>query len=127
LSIGGRVYFEVSDTVQAGGEYHRVLWVTDGTSAGTQPLFELPIFPLQSTAPVLSAGASRIFFRGYTTDRGSEPWAYPLEASLCAGDCEGDGVTSTEDLLRAIGRALGDPQPTCSVYGSGAITVDQLV
>ena len=49
----------------------------------------------------------------------------------CAGDCNGDGAVTINELVTAVGLALDDRPPTgcpaIDVGGDGHVTIDELV
>lgn len=48
---------------------------------------------------------------------------------LCLGDCDGDGVIITDELVAAVSLALLQPAESCPAFDSlgGAVTVEQIV
>jgi hypothetical protein len=52
-------------------------------------------------------------------------------ASLCPGDCDGNGVVSVDEVLRQIGISLGGvPVSSCpagDANGNGVITIDEVL
>lgn len=55
-----------------------------------------------------------------------EPWSTP-----CTGDCRADGAVTVDDLLVAVGVALGETVlgmcPAADPNGDGTVTVDEIV
>jgi hypothetical protein len=45
----------------------------------------------------------------------------------CGGDCNRDGEVSISEVLRGVALALGTATLPCPAYGSGPVTIDQLV
>jgi hypothetical protein len=53
-----------------------------------------------------------------------------VEPADCAGDCDGDGLVTVDELVLAVRLALGDGLGTCTsldVDGQAGVTVDELV
>ncbi|MBT8132487.1 MAG: hypothetical protein KJO35_09485, partial [Gammaproteobacteria bacterium] len=71
-TVGDRVYFAATAPDQAPG-LDRELWMTDGTTAGTQQVFE--INPTGSSSPTsLVATADAVVFTAVTPEAGRELW-----------------------------------------------------
>jgi len=90
--LGGAVYFEASSTGTAD------LWVTDGTSAGTRPVMEVP-----GNFSMLTSAAGRLFFvssRELWTSDGTEAGTFTLTESAQVPD------SSDPDGLHDLGGRL---------------------
>lgn len=55
----------------------------------------------------------------------------PAHAQFCAGDCDGDGEVTIDEILRSVGIALDQlPLATCvraDLNGNGAVEVDEII
>jgi hypothetical protein len=51
--------------------------------------------------------------------------------NACAGDCDGDGTVTVDEIVRAVTLALGDPRaepcPPADTSNDGMVTVDEIV
>jgi hypothetical protein len=58
-------------------------------------------------------------------------FVHAAPAAACTGDCDGDGMVTIDEILRAVAQALGgDSSPPCDAAdanGDGLVTVDELV
>lgn len=71
------------------------------------------------------AGPHRV--RVFTEDTGEIASTQLLVSQACPGDCDRDGEVAISELLRGVGLALGTSTLPCPAYGSGPVTIDQLV
>jgi len=56
--------------------------------------------------------------------------ATPVMTPLCAGDCNGDGAVTVDEIVRGVTMALGAPEPTCGAMDAdadGLVTITDLV
>lgn len=60
-----------------------------------------------------------------------EPSASPTPEAACPGDCNGDGVVTVDEIVRAVAIALGidtlEACPASDGNGDGQVTVDELL
>src|SRR5438552_905639 len=58
-------------------------------------------------------------------------WLGPRAAHACAGDCNGDGVVSIDELVTGVNIALGNDQlvacPSFDANGDGSVTIDEIL
>ncbi|MFN8640861.1 MAG: hypothetical protein U0802_04075 [Candidatus Binatia bacterium] len=71
------------------------------------------------------AGSHRI--RVYTEDTGEIASTPFLVEPACPGDCDRDGEVAISEVLRGVALALGTTTLPCPAYGSGPVTIDQLI
>lgn len=132
------------------GQTGREVWISDGTEAGTRLLQDIAPGP----APSLEGGfftqaGAYVFFAAddHVRDAGSELWAVRSEdfgtppsfptptptqpSARCAGDCNGDGVVSIDELIAAVAAALSesarDRCPAADTDGDGGVSMAELI
>jgi len=106
-------------------------WVTDGTSAGTRALADVVPGPGDSAPDEFTAVRGRLFFSADDLLHGRELWAIPFGAAPpCEADCDGNGRVTIDELVAAIGIALGTSDASCAAADSdadGVIRIAELV
>lgn len=109
-------------------------WITDGTSFGTQRMADIAPGPLSSQPSVdhrqMVAVGQRLFLAAQDGRTGFELWSIGESSTVCAGDCGGDGSVTIDELIRAVGIALGGPVSACpagDVNGDGLVLIEELV
>jgi ELWxxDGT repeat protein len=133
-SVRGRLVFYGFD---AAGGFEP--WTSDGTPGGTHRLADVAPGPassrglfVDSSWPFATAGG-RLFFVADDGTTGAELWSLPLDAvgPGCAGDCDGGGTVTVEELVRSVGIALGtasrDACAASDLNGDDAVSIDELV
>lgn len=120
---GAELYLAVSDPATGA-----TLWASDGTVAGTAPVndvFDPTAVPGVNDVARLVDGT--LYFSA-ADDRGAELWALPL---ACAGDCNADYSVTVDEVVAAVGIALGSvPLDRCTradVDGDHHVTVDEAI
>lgn len=70
---------------------------------------------------------ARILFAGWLC----LTWVLPATAGACAGDCDLDGQTTVEEIVRAVAIALGEASvaqcPAADANGDARVTVDEIL
>lgn len=122
-SIGDRVVFNSCD--DAGCEP----WITDGTSGGTARLADVAPGAASSHPSDFAALDGVLYFAAEDALVGRELWAIPLGGGRCASDCDGDGRVAINELVAAVGIALGS-DARCDAAdrdANGAVTIEELI
>jgi ELWxxDGT repeat protein len=100
-------------------------WESRG--AQTRRAVDIAPGPQSSNAGPFTPVAARVFFGADAPASGSELWVL----TACSGDCNGDGVVSIDELIRAVRIPLGvAPVADCSAAdasGDGQVTIDELI
>jgi len=50
--------------------------------------------------------------------------------AVCAGDCNGDGAVTVDEIITMVNLALGTPSPACAagdLNHDGEITIDEIL
>jgi ELWxxDGT repeat protein len=114
------------------------LWRSDGSPAGTRVVADVNADRTEcneSTGLWTARAVEHVMFEGNDGQTGTEVWALPVEAirraPSCAGDCNGDGQVTVDELVRGVGIALGTtPLSTCASVdrdGDGAVSIAELI
>ncbi|MEZ6192866.1 MAG: hypothetical protein R3C45_16460 [Phycisphaerales bacterium] len=102
MGFGDRAAFVVSydklfaDTFPRRQEYYRELWLSDGTQAGTFPVFVSGIEGSQ--LQILGVFDNQLYFRGASASNGLGEELYRLSIPQLPGDLNGDGFVGIGDL-----------------------------
>jgi ELWxxDGT repeat protein len=117
------VFFEVT------GDFGRDarIWRSDGPSTQTRPLAALPYDTLARWVAEYGDGA---ILEASDPEHGDELWVIP-QAATCTGDCNVSGTVAIDEVIRAVGIALGtSPPEDCAAADANAdqqVSVDELV
>lgn len=84
----------------------RELWVSDGTSAGTQLYADMGTLVVGSSPQSLVNAAGRLCFTANGGPRGRELWTLPIQ-----GDVNHDGSVDAADAGLLFANWTGDPLP----------------
>ncbi|MBX3026911.1 hypothetical protein KF840_18545 [bacterium] len=105
-------------------------WITDGTSAGTTMVADVAPGVASSSPSGFAALHGTLYFAASDGVHGWELWREGA-APTCRGDCGGDGRVTIEELILAVGIALGSrPVGDCRAVdasGDGRVTIDELI
>ena len=119
-SDGGRIVFQACEPT-AGCE----LWETTGTDARREA--DIVPGPDSSNPGPFTPSAGRLFFAAEMPATGTELW----ELAACSGDCDGNGVVSIDELIRAVRIGLAatpiDDCRAADADSDGHVTIDELV
>jgi ELWxxDGT repeat protein len=91
LPVDGKLFFVADDAIHG-----KEVWVTDGTSTGTELAADVRPGPRGSSPAELTVSGDAIFFSADDGRVGSELWK--IELSL-VGDIDGDGLVGFSDFL----------------------------
>ncbi|MBX3026225.1 FG-GAP repeat protein [bacterium] len=88
-------------------------------------------YVLDAVALSIAAGREIVPTRTPTPSPTVTPSATPTRPPACAGDCDGDGAVAVNELVAAVGIALGNlPLATCAAAdgdGDGAVAINELI
>ena len=123
---GARAVFLAGD-----GAHGIELWQSDGTAArrlaDLAPGAASSALGLRDEVRPLLVTATHVLVGADDGIHGREPWALPIAAP---GDCGADGVVSVDELVRAVGIALGlEPVAGCAAADAnrdGAVSIDEI-
>lgn len=126
LEIAGRVVF--TSCMASGCEP----WISDGTAAGTRLLSDVAPGGRESGAEYYTRLGAEIVFAATDGKHARALWALPAPTGdTCSGDCSGNREVSIDELVSAIGIALGDTGtehcPSIDRDADGHVTIDDLV
>src|SRR5690606_12515036 len=93
-------------------------WQTEMASGATTRLADIAPGAASSNAAGFASAGNRLYFIANDGARGTELWS---EAAVCTGDCNGDGMVTIDELIRAVriplGEALLDVCPAADATG----------
>jgi hypothetical protein len=133
---GTRFVFQTTCNLTGGNaDASNEIYLFDATSGSTTQVTTTT--NCANLNPIISADGSRIAFQsgcnltGGNGDGNTQVFLGSLEAPICAGDCDGSGDVTVDEIITLVNIALGNaPVTTCEAGDAnhdGQITVEEIV
>lgn len=117
----GSSFFQVRAADAAGNSHVKVLNFTAGTP-GPLPRTATPTATVSPTASAIAT---------VTATTAATPAATPTLPQMCAGDCDGSGTVTVDEILILVNIALGNAVASGCTAGdrdrNGSVTVDEIL